>query len=540
MQEKKYKRCIVLFAVLIALSGAALHIYYCPGLARAAVRTKSLKIKGQDKGYLIDKKEKKKLRLQVKPSGISGKKIKWKSSKKSVVSVTQKGVIKGKKYGTAYITAKAVDGSRKKAKIRIQVGRKVKKVQLSAKDMALDLNTQTTLSAAVTPVDATEGTVKYKSSNKKVVSVSQSGVVKARSKGTAVITVSSTDGTNKKAVCKVTVRIPSQAVSLDAEDLPVRVPVGGTVEIDASVKPSNASNKAVNYISSNPKVAKVSKTGTVTGLREGTITLKAKAADGRSSASVKVEVYEMEVRDKKMIAHRGYSSKAPENTLPAFRLAVESGFWGVECDVHKTWDGQFVVMHDDNLARMCGYNVKIEALTLKEIKEFPIIAGAKISSYPGLQVPSLEEYLAVMAGNSKVHPVIELKDVYTEEELGEIVDLVRDYGLLERTLFISIYQTNLIALQNMEILKEGQLQYVYGAEEVNRVVEIDEATVDWCIEHKIDLDARYNLLTKSAVSRLHKDGRLVNAWTVDELADAYMMFHDYKIDMLTTEKMLAR
>ena len=82
MQEKKYKRCIVLFAVLIALTGAALHIYYCPGLARAAVRTKSLKIKGQDKGYLIDKKEKKKLRLQVKPSGVSGKKIKWKSSKK--------------------------------------------------------------------------------------------------------------------------------------------------------------------------------------------------------------------------------------------------------------------------------------------------------------------------------------------------------------------------------------------------------------------------------------------------------------------------
>ena len=371
-------------------------------------------------------------------------------------------------------------------------------------------------------------------------SVSQSGVVKARAKGTAVITASSMDGTDKEALCKVTVRIPSQAVALDAEDLPVRVPVGGTVEIDASVKPSNASNKAVKYSSSNPKVAKVSQTGTVTGLSEGTITLKAKAADGRSSASVKVEVYEMEVRDKKMIAHRGYSSRAPENTLPAFRLAVESGFWGVECDVHKTWDGKFVVMHDDNLARMCGYNVKIEALTLEEIKEYPIIAGEKISSYPELQVPSLEEYLAVMAGNSKVHPVIELKDVYTEKELEEIVELVRDYGLLGRTLFISIYQTNLIVLQNMEILKEGQLQYVYGAEEVNRVVEIDGATVDWCIEHEIDLDARYNLLTESAVSRLHKGGRLVNAWTVNELGDAYMMFHEYKIDMLTTEKMLAR
>ena len=81
MQEKNFKKFVVLFSAVMILSGAALRIYYGPVMAKAAVRTRSLKIKGQDKGYLINRKEKKKLRLLVKPSGISRKKIKWKSSK---------------------------------------------------------------------------------------------------------------------------------------------------------------------------------------------------------------------------------------------------------------------------------------------------------------------------------------------------------------------------------------------------------------------------------------------------------------------------
>ena len=64
--------------------------------------------------------------------------------------------------------------------------------------------------------------------------------------------------------------------------------------------------------------------------------------------------------------------------------------------------------------------------------------------------------------------------------------------------------------------------------------------LEWCVKNKIDLDARYNLLTKSAVAYMHRGGRIVNAWTVNELSEAYEMFRDYGIDMLTTEKMLAR
>ena len=197
-------------------------------------------------------------------------------------------------------------------------------------------------------------------------------------------------------------------------------------------------------------------------------------------------------------------------------------------------------MHDASLKRMCGFDTDVSMLTLKEIQEFQIISGDRVSSYPGLKVPSLEDYLSVMAQSASVHPVIELKEAYTLKELQKIVDMTDDYGLLDRAVFISVHQDNLLFLKSLGVLKEGQLQYVYGAEERNKVVEVDTGVLDWCIKNQIDLDARYNLLTKSAVAYMHRGGRLVNAWTVNQLQEAYEMFRDYGIDMLTTEKMLAR
>ncbi|MEF3692634.1 MAG: glycerophosphodiester phosphodiesterase family protein, partial [Acholeplasmataceae bacterium] len=62
----------------------------------------------------------------------------------------------------------------------------------------------------------------------------------------------------------------------------------------------------------------------------------------------------------KYIAHRGYSSKAPENTVPSFTLAGEKQrFYGIECDLYTTKDGQFVVFHDENLKRMTGVDGSI-------------------------------------------------------------------------------------------------------------------------------------------------------------------------------------
>jgi glycerophosphoryl diester phosphodiesterase len=98
-----------------------------------------------------------------------------------------------------------------------------------------------------------------------------------------------------------------------------------------------------------------------------------------------------------VVAHRGASAYAPENTMDAFRLAVEMGADGIELDVHRTRDGKLAVIHDDTLDRTTDATGAISELTLDEIRKAD--AGARFAapdgSFPfagrGLQVPTLGE-----------------------------------------------------------------------------------------------------------------------------------------------------
>lgn len=486
---------------------------------------------------LINKKEKKRLQITVTPKKAS-KSVRWTSSRKKIVSVNAKGRICGKRYGKAVITARMLDGSGKQAKIKVEVGRKVTQVQMPVQTMILNVGAKQSLQAKVLPANATRKKVLYESSNKSLVSVSSTGVVEAKAKGTAIITVSTTDGSQKKAVCKVQAVIPTQSVSLQAGSTQPRIQVGEKITIMAAVKPADASNTAVRYTSTNPAVATVAESGLVTGVAPGVTTIRVDSADGYSTASVDVEVYKVELKDEKLIAHRGYSSMAPENTTAAFRLAVENGFWGVECDVRKTLDDEFVIMHDADLGRMCGKSFSVANLDITQLKNCKIVTGSNIENYPDLTIPTLAEYLEIVASSETIHPFIELKEAFTKDELIEIVDIVDSYGLMERAYFISIYQSNLLNLKEIDKVKKDQLQYVYGAEADNKTLAVDVQVIDWCIQNAVDLDARHTLVSASDVSRLQEAGRKVNVWTVNDLQKAYNLVTNVNVDMITTEKML--
>ena len=106
----------------------------------------------------------------------------------------------------------------------------------------------------------------------------------------------------------------------------------------------------------------------------------------------------------KLIAHRGLSSLAPENTLPAYVLAGKYGYFGAECDIHESSDGEFVLMHDDTINRMTNGKGKVKDYTKDELKKFEITGN----NYPYLRIPKLSEYLQVCK-NEGVVPVIEIK-----------------------------------------------------------------------------------------------------------------------------------
>jgi len=99
-------------------------------------------------------------------------------------------------------------------------------------------------------------------------------------------------------------------------------------------------------------------------------------------------------------AHRGlWNDKLPENSLSAFRAAVENGF-GIELDVHLTADGHLIVHHDDSLKRMCGPDKQIAQTPLAEIRACRLLDTDEV-------VPTFDEVLEVVGG--KVPLIVEVK-----------------------------------------------------------------------------------------------------------------------------------
>ncbi|MBX7257837.1 MAG: hypothetical protein K1Y02_15860 [Candidatus Hydrogenedentes bacterium] len=115
-----------------------------------------------------------------------------------------------------------------------------------------------------------------------------------------------------------------------------------------------------------------------------------------------------------VIAHRGASAYAPENTLAAFRKAHELGADWFELDCTLTKDGKIVVIHDGTLKRTTGVDKPVEALTMAELKKLD--AGSwKGSRFAGEPLPSLDESLSFAKGKLGVY--IEIKDSDDDKEL---------------------------------------------------------------------------------------------------------------------------
>lgn len=147
-----------------------------------------------------------------------------------------------------------------------------------------------TLKATITPADATNKQVAWKSSKTTVATVSKNGVVKAKKAGKATITVTTVDG-NKTAKCKITVKNPIKVRKISLNKNKATIKKGETLKLKVKIKPSDATNKAVTWKSSNKKVATVDKNGKVKGKKKGTATITATARDGsKKNAKCKITV----------------------------------------------------------------------------------------------------------------------------------------------------------------------------------------------------------------------------------------------------------
>ena len=135
--------------------------------------------------------------------------VTWKSSNPKVLTINNKGKIKAIKLGSVNVTATTMDGSKKSVKCKVRVIKPVKKIVFDKKNKYnVDYGKSITLKATVEPSDASIKTLKWESSNNKVLTVNKNGKVTAKGLGSAVITVSATDGSGVKTNRRVSVNIP--------------------------------------------------------------------------------------------------------------------------------------------------------------------------------------------------------------------------------------------------------------------------------------------------------------------------------------------
>ncbi|MCB0509853.1 MAG: glycerophosphodiester phosphodiesterase [Chitinophagales bacterium] len=225
----------------------------------------------------------------------------------------------------------------------------------------------------------------------------------------------------------------------------------------------------------------------------------------------------------KIIAHRGFSSEAPENSLSAFQLAIESGAEYFELDVQKSLDGVIVVSHDDKLKRCSSTDSK---LSIKE-EEWSRLKEEKVG-YPEKfqdrflteKLPTLEEALLLAKGKIKV--CVEIK-VHNAEE--EILEIIRKTGMQKEVIIFSFHYDVLEKIR----AKDASIPLLYlmvmsSNKNLRQATKINASAIGVGSLTKVN---------SKFVSKVHKAGLELWKWTVNEKEEMQELI-DLSIDGIIT------
>ena len=266
----------------------------------------------------------KKLKLTAIVSGdtASNKKLKWKSSKKSVCTVSKSGTITGKKAGKARIWAKATDGSGVKASCVVRVIKATEDIELSASYVSLVQGGKKKIKVTTTPAKTTYSPV-WTTDNDKVAIVSKKGTITALKAGDCIVKCTAGDNSEVYAVVYVHVTAPVSISSINLSEDTLVMLTGETTDVQYSVSPANYT-ESFSWASDNPSVASVNSKGKVTAKSVGTAKITALSASGKKSTAT---VYVVGLSKTKLTLHQY------ESTLINLQLdGVESG------KVKVSWD----------------------------------------------------------------------------------------------------------------------------------------------------------------------------------------------------------
>jgi len=204
-----------------------------------------------------------------------------------------------------------------------------------------------------------------------------------------------------------------------------------------------------------------------------------------------------------IIAHKGYSSKAPENTMPAFELADKSRTVDmIELDVWSTRDGIPVVIHNDTITEATGIRKYVYDCTYEELQNYPAVYNKDPVIFMDARIPSLEDVLAAYCTSTPI--LIEIKGYPQDPELpAKIVDLVHKYDLKKEC---QIHSGEYEALKKVKEIDRDIPCGMILIAAIGGIYNMPYADF-FSIEH--------SLITQGTVNGLHRHGKAIYAWTVN-------------------------
>ncbi|MBQ3136542.1 MAG: glycerophosphodiester phosphodiesterase [Clostridia bacterium] len=217
----------------------------------------------------------------------------------------------------------------------------------------------------------------------------------------------------------------------------------------------------------------------------------------------------------KIITHRGANKYAPQNTLHAFKKAVEIGTDGFETDVHITKDGEVVLCHNYTIDETSTGKGNIADKTLAELKSYDF--GSYFSKkFQGTELPTLDEFLSFVETTDISVLNIEIKSPKENETaiVRKTIEATKNHGLFDR-LLISSFDPKLL-IEAKEIDPKCKTGFLYAP---NHLITL---TMFWRpveFAKSIGADAlhpQFLFVDKNYVKKAHEAGIMVNPWTVDD------------------------
>lgn len=264
-----------------------------------------------------------KIRYSVLPGNATNTNVTFKSLNEKVATVDANGVVTGVSEGNADIVITTEEGGFE-AKCTVRVdgidARGIERV--GDKTVTMGLNQTRQLQVKITPSDTTNKNVQWTSSNNSVATVDSNGVVTSKNSGSTIITATTHNGLKTEFFIEVETSVTN--ITLNSNE--INLNPGGTFKLDATVNPSNASNKNIKWISANESIATVDQSGNVTADVAGTTYISAVSADGKVVATCTVNVSKPVVTKPAKVKIKSAKKKGKKVTLKWKKISDAAGY----------------------------------------------------------------------------------------------------------------------------------------------------------------------------------------------------------------------